>query len=74
MAVVPGTVDFSNVGFHPCGNVDQHVIRLLNPFSTGNAVAVVYATTVATVYYARGTGYYALQQLSPRKLHPLFFT
>ena len=55
VAVALGTVDSSNVGFHPCGNVKQHVIG----FATGNAVAVIYATIMATDCYALGTHYYA---------------
>ena len=56
VAVALGTVDSSNVGHHPCGNVEQHVIG----FATRNAVGVIYATTVATNCYALGTHYYAL--------------
>ena len=40
VTVALSTVHFSNVGFHPCGNVEQHVIGLSNPFATKNAVAI----------------------------------
>ena len=55
VAVALGTVDSSNVGFHPYGNAEQHVIG----FATRNAVAVIYATTVVADCYALGTHYFA---------------